>query len=99
MVAMFMRLALGPVTRLPGECSWKKAKDTWLGCGWLRPWSKDFPGTRQPRAQGFRLANRRPIGSASGCVKAENKRCRKADMDTQSNCEGRCARFWKRHVG
>jgi hypothetical protein len=31
--------------------------------------------------------------------KAANKRCAKAGMDTQPNCEARSAPFWKKPVG
>ena len=65
----------------------------------MRPWNKGSPGMRPPSVLGFRLVNPPPTGSASGCVKADSKRCMKADMGTQLSCEARCARFWKIPVG
>src|SRR5438067_1722841 len=76
------------------EFSWKKARYIWRGCKWWRLWSKDFPGMRLQSGPGSRSVNRRPIGYASGCIKGANKRCAKADMDTRSNCEGKCDNGW-----
>src|SRR6266487_6081230 len=39
---------------------WKKAGCIQCECKWLRPWSKDSPGTRQPSKLGSRLVNSQP---------------------------------------
>ena len=58
-----------------------------------RPWSKDFPGMKPPRAPGSRSANPQPSGFVSGCGKRASQRCVKADMDTPPNYEAKCGSF------